>query len=132
VLEPRRIAARLAARFVASQRGEAVGATVGYQVRFEEVAGPATRLRFLTEGVLTRRLLSDPHLERVGTVVLDEFHERRWAAAPSLSWHERKGRPGILHSAAERQPTCGNSRRRHECRRGTHECAMPLSFPPFV
>jgi ATP-dependent helicase HrpB len=76
VLEPRRIAARLAARFVASERGEAVGATVGYQVRFEEVAGPATRLRFLTEGVLTRRLLSDPHLERVGTVVLDEFHER--------------------------------------------------------
>ena len=76
VLEPRRIAARLAARFVASERGEAVGSTVGYQVRFEEVAGPATRLRFLTEGVLTRRLLSDPHLERVGTVVLDEFHER--------------------------------------------------------
>src|SRR6185503_8755963 len=44
--------------------------------RFEEVAGPRTRLRFLTEGVLTRRLLSDPRLERVGTVVLDEFHER--------------------------------------------------------
>jgi ATP-dependent helicase HrpB len=53
-----------------------VGGTVGYQVRFEEVAGPATRLRFLTEGVLTRRLLSDANLERVGTVVLDEFHER--------------------------------------------------------
>ena len=49
---------------------------MGYQVRFEEVAGPRTRLRFLTEGVLTRRLLSDPRLERVGTVVLDEFHER--------------------------------------------------------
>src|ERR1035441_956316 len=64
------------ARFVASEGGEPVGSTVGYQVRFEEVAGPATRLRFLTEGVLTRRLLSDPDLERVGTVVLDEFHER--------------------------------------------------------
>ena len=76
VLEPRRLAARLAARFVAAQRGEAVGATVGYQVRFEEVAGPHTRLRFLTEGVLTRRLLSDPSLDRVATVVLDEFHER--------------------------------------------------------
>ncbi|HEX3748353.1 MAG TPA: ATP-dependent helicase HrpB [Bryobacteraceae bacterium] len=76
VLEPRRLAARLAARYVASERGESVGGTVGYQVRFEEIAGPATRLRFLTEGVLTRRLLSDPTLERVGTVVLDEFHER--------------------------------------------------------
>ena len=76
VLEPRRLAARLAARFVAAERGEPVGATVGYQVRFEEVAGPRTRLRFLTEGVLTRRLLSDPTLTRVAAVVLDEFHER--------------------------------------------------------
>jgi ATP-dependent helicase HrpB len=76
VLEPRRLAARLAARYVASERGEQVGGTVGYHVRFEEVAGPATRLRFLTEGVLTRRLLSDPDLKRVGSVVLDEFHER--------------------------------------------------------
>jgi ATP-dependent helicase HrpB len=76
VLEPRRLAARLAARFVASERGEPLGGAVGYQVRFEEVAGPTTRLRFLTEGVLTRRLLSDPELKRVGTVVLDEFHER--------------------------------------------------------
>jgi ATP-dependent helicase HrpB len=76
VLEPRRIAARMAARFVAAERGEQVGETVGYQVRFEEVAGPRTRLRFLTEGVLTRRLLSDPLLRRVGCVVLDEFHER--------------------------------------------------------
>ena len=76
VLEPRRLAARLAARFVAAERGEPVGATVGYQVRFEEVAGPRTRLRFLTEGMLTRRLLSDPTLARVAAVVLDEFHER--------------------------------------------------------
>jgi ATP-dependent helicase HrpB len=76
VLEPRRLAARLAARYVAAERNERVGETVGYQVRFEEVAGPRTRLRFLTEGVLTRRLLSDPRLERVGAVVLDEFHER--------------------------------------------------------
>ena len=75
-LEPRRLAARLAARYVAAERGERVGGTVGYQVRFEEVAGPSTRLRFLTEGVLTRRLLSDPDLKRTSCVVLDEFHER--------------------------------------------------------
>jgi len=76
VLEPRRLAARLAARFVAGEMGEVLGETVGYQVRFEEVAGPRTRLRFLTEGVLTRRLLSDPTLRSVACVVLDEFHER--------------------------------------------------------
>jgi ATP-dependent helicase HrpB len=76
VLEPRRLAARLGARFVAQERGERVGETVGYQVRFEEAAGPRTRLRFVTEGVLTRKLLSDPTLARVGCVVLDEFHER--------------------------------------------------------
>ena len=76
VLEPRRIAARMAARRVAQERGERVGETVGYQVRFEEVAGAATRLRFLTEGILTRRLISDPRLVGVDAVVLDEFHER--------------------------------------------------------
>ncbi len=76
VLEPRRIAARLAARRVASELGEEVGATVGYQVRFEDVSSERTRLRFVTEGVLTRRLLSDPELRGVDVVVLDEFHER--------------------------------------------------------
>ncbi|MDT8069884.1 MAG: ATP-dependent helicase HrpB [Terriglobia bacterium] len=76
VLEPRRIAARLAARRVASELGEKLGETVGYQVRFEGLAGPQTRLRFVTEGILTRRLLSDPSLNGVSVVVLDEFHER--------------------------------------------------------
>ena len=76
VLQPRRMAARLAARRVAFERGESLGETVGYQVRFEQFAGPKTRLRFLTEGVLTRRLLSDPKLHGIGVVVLDEFHER--------------------------------------------------------
>jgi ATP-dependent helicase HrpB len=76
VLEPRRLAARLAARRTAQELGERVGDTVGYQVRFEEVAGARTRLRFLTEGILTRRLISDPKLVGVDTVVLDEFHER--------------------------------------------------------
>lgn len=76
VLEPRRLATRLAAKRVAAELGEMLGETVGYQVRFDEVGGPRTRLRFLTEGVLTRRLLRDPELRGVGTVVLDEFHER--------------------------------------------------------
>lgn len=85
VLEPRRLAARMAARRVAEERGERLGETVGYQVRFEEVAGPRTRLRFLTEGVLTRRLLSDPQLKNVGIVLLDEFHERHLQADLALA-----------------------------------------------
>jgi ATP-dependent helicase HrpB len=76
VLEPRRIAARMAARRVATERGEALGETVGYQVRFEDVSGPKTRLRFLTEGVFTRRTIAAEELRGVNTVVLDEFHER--------------------------------------------------------
>ena len=76
VLEPRRLAARLAARRVASELGCPVGDMAGYQVRFEDVTGPATRLRYVTEGILARRFLSDPELNGVDCVVLDEFHER--------------------------------------------------------
>jgi ATP-dependent helicase HrpB len=85
VLEPRRIAARMAARRVAEERGEALGETVGYQVRFEDVSSARTRLRFLTEGVLTRRLLTDPNLAGTGCVVLDEFHERHLQADVALA-----------------------------------------------
>ncbi|HEX5083395.1 MAG TPA: ATP-dependent helicase HrpB [Blastocatellia bacterium] len=85
VLEPRRLAARMAARRVAEERGERLGETVGYQVRFEEVASAKTRLRFFTEGVLTRRLLSDPALKNAGVVVLDEFHERHLQADLALA-----------------------------------------------
>ena len=85
VLEPRRLAARMAARRVAQELGEQIGGTVGYQVRFEDVSGPRTRLRFLTEGVLTRRLLSDPLLKGVGAVILDEFHERHLDADLALA-----------------------------------------------
>src|SRR5512147_946560 len=89
VLEPRRLAARLAARRVAQEMGERVGGTVGYQVRFEEVAGPRTRLRYLTEGLLTRRLVSDPRLAGVGAVVLDEFHERHLPGDLALGFLKR-------------------------------------------
>jgi ATP-dependent RNA helicase HrpB len=89
VLEPRRIAARMAARRIASEMGEQVGDTVGYQVRFEESVGPRTRLRFVTEGILTRRLLSDPNLKGVAAVVLDEFHERHLESDLALALLKR-------------------------------------------
>jgi ATP-dependent helicase HrpB len=97
VLEPRRIAARLAARRVAWELGEEVGGTVGYQVRFEERIGPRTRLRFVTEGILTRRLLIDPTLKGVDAIILDEFHERHLDSdlALALSKRLQRARPEI-------------------------------------
>src|SRR5262245_35525922 len=85
VLQPRRLAARMAARRVAAERSERVGESVGYEVRFDSVSGPRTRLRYVTEGILARRLLSDPTLARVGCVVLDEFHERHLESDVALA-----------------------------------------------
>ena len=76
VLQPRRLAARMSAQRVAETLGEPLGRRVGYQVRFESAVGPETRLRFITEGLLGRKLHTDPQLRDVGVVVLDEFHER--------------------------------------------------------
>lgn len=76
VLEPRRIAAIAAAGRVAEENGWELGREVGYQVRFDNRSSGATRLLFLTEALLVRKLLRDPELREVGCVVLDEFHER--------------------------------------------------------
>ncbi|MBM3718821.1 MAG: ATP-dependent helicase HrpB [Actinobacteria bacterium] len=76
VLEPRRLAARAAARRMADLLGEDVGGAVGYQTRDERRIGARTRIEVLTEGILTRRLQADPTLEGTGLVVFDEVHER--------------------------------------------------------
>ncbi|HEX6041564.1 ATP-dependent helicase HrpB [Longimicrobium sp.] len=76
MLEPRRLAARAAATFMARALGQDVGGTVGYRVRMETRVGPTTRIEVVTEGVLTRMLQSDAALEGVGLVIFDEFHER--------------------------------------------------------
>lgn len=85
VLEPRRIAARMAARRVAEELDEKVGERIGYTVRFEEVSSPRTRVRFVTEGILTRRLVADPMLNGISVVVLDELHERSLHADLALA-----------------------------------------------
>jgi ATP-dependent helicase HrpB len=85
VLQPRRLPARLAAERVAGERGERIGDTVGYTVRFAEEAGPHTRIRFVTEGILLRRLLNEPTLPGVEVVILDEFHERHLASDLALA-----------------------------------------------
>ncbi len=89
VLEPRRLAARLAAARVASERGARLGDEVGYEVRFDRRTGAGTRIRFVTEGVLTRQLLADPQLRGTGIVVLDELHERHLAGDLALALCQR-------------------------------------------
>jgi ATP-dependent helicase HrpB len=86
VLEPRRVAAKYAARRVASEMGVKLGEEVGYQFRFENVTSVKTRLRFLTEGMLMRRLLGDPLLHGIGTVIIDEFHERHLHGDVALAY----------------------------------------------
>src|SRR3954453_3028979 len=76
VLAPRRLAARAAAARMAATLGEAVGATVGYRVRFAAKVSRATRIEVVTEGVFTRLVLDDPALTGIAAVVFDEFHER--------------------------------------------------------
>jgi ATP-dependent helicase HrpB len=76
LLEPRRLAARAAARRMAQERGGRPGDEVGYHVRFDRCRGPRTRILAVTPGVLLRMLHDDPFLESTGVVIFDEFHER--------------------------------------------------------
>ncbi|NVJ97879.1 MAG: ATP-dependent helicase HrpB [Alphaproteobacteria bacterium] len=76
MLEPRRIAARAAAHWMAASLGEDVGETVGYRVRLDARVGPKTKIEVVTEGVFTRMILDDPELDGVAAVIFDEFHER--------------------------------------------------------
>jgi ATP-dependent helicase HrpB len=85
MLEPRRLAARAAAGRMAEILGEAVGDTVGYRIRFESKVSARTRVEVVTEGLLTRRLQSDPGLDGVGLVIFDEFHERHLHADLALA-----------------------------------------------
>lgn len=76
VIEPRRIAARAPASFLALGLGEEIGKTIGYRVRFDSKSGPNTRIEYVTGGVFTRMILDDPELTGISAVVFDEFHER--------------------------------------------------------
>ncbi len=85
VIEPRRMAARLLATWVAKQRGGDVGQEVGYAVRYDTRYGKSTRIIYLTDGVFQRWMQEDPELRGVGTVIFDEFHERRLAVDVALA-----------------------------------------------
>jgi len=85
VIEPRRMAARLLAGWVAKQRNTTLGREIGYAVRFDTKHGNDTRIIYLTDGVFQRWIQDDPGLSGVGAVVFDEFHERRLAVDVSLA-----------------------------------------------
>jgi len=85
MLEPRRLAARNAASYMAASLGEQVGQRVGYRIRMDSKLGPATRIEVVTEGILTRMLQTDPALEGIGLVIFDEFHERSLQADLGLA-----------------------------------------------
>jgi ATP-dependent helicase HrpB len=85
MLEPRRLAASNAARFMARERGERVGQTIGYAIRYERKVSKTTRIEVVTEGILTRRLQADPELSGVGLVIFDEFHERNLTSDLALA-----------------------------------------------
>src|SRR6188508_1238126 len=76
MLEPRRVAARAAARRMAIEHDSPLGEVFGYQVRFDRKAGPRTRVLVVTPGVLLRLLHDNPFLEDISAIVFDEFHER--------------------------------------------------------
>ena len=85
MLEPRRLAARSAARFMARERDETVGRTIGYRTRLDSKVSAATRIEVVTEGILTRMIQSDPELEGIGCLIFDEFHERSLQADLGLA-----------------------------------------------
>ena len=85
MLEPRRVAARAAAGFMAQQLDEPVGQTVGYRIRFEQKISSQSQIEVLTEGLLTRKIQDDPLLEDVAAIIFDEFHERHLAGDLGLA-----------------------------------------------
>ncbi|WP_342607587.1 ATP-dependent helicase HrpB [Vibrio tritonius] len=86
MLEPRRIAARNIATYLAEQLGEKVGQRVGYRIRGETRVGPETQLEIVTEGIMTRMVQSDPELTGIDVVIFDEFHERSLHADTALAF----------------------------------------------
>ena len=86
VVQPRRLAAVLSARRVASQRGQPVGDSVGYHVRYDRQVSKQTNLLFVTEGIFLHKVSQDPTLKSVDILIIDEFHERRFAQDLILSW----------------------------------------------
>ena len=98
ILQPRRLPTRLLAARVAQERGCRLGTEVGYQIRFDDVSSAATRIKYETEGILLRQLLTNPSLAGVSAILFDEFHERHLYADVTLARAldlQASGRPDL-------------------------------------
>ena len=102
MFEPRRLSVKTLASFIAKNLGCRVGEEVGYQIRFENRTSAKTRLKLITEGLFSKFLLSDPYLESVSAVIIDEFHERSLNADMAIA--QIQGAPD--DSAARSQAHC--------------------------
>ena len=123
MLEPRRVAARAAARRMAAEHGTPLGDVFGYQVRFDRKAGPRTRVLVVTPGVLLRRFHDDPFLDGVECIVFDEFHERGLEADLALGMVRllrESARPDlqvvVMSATVEPGAGVGHPRRLSRCR----------------
>ena len=101
VLQPRRLPTRMLASRIARERGQNLGGEVGYQIRFDRVESTETRIKFVTEGLLLRQLLSGKNAgaEKIGAIVFDEFHERHLYSDLTLAFAlemQRTTRPDLL------------------------------------
>ena len=101
VLQPRRLPTRMLAARIARERGQALGGEVGYQIRFDRVESAETRIKFVTEGLLLRQLLSgkSADADKIGAIVFDEFHERHLYSDLTLAFAlelQRTTRPDLL------------------------------------
>src|SRR5471030_3141991 len=99
ILQPRRLAARLLAKRVAQELGVKLGEEVGYQIRFENITSPKTKIRFVTEGVLLRQMIDDPKLRGISALIFDEFHERHLYGDITLARaldQQEKFRPDLM------------------------------------
>jgi ATP-dependent helicase HrpB len=99
VLQPRRLPTRMLARRIAEERNQPLGKEVGFQIRFQRVASEQTRILFITEGILLRKMEDDPTLKDVGAILFDEFHERHLYSDVSLALAlecQKTHRPDLL------------------------------------
>ena len=138
VLQPRRIAARMLASYVAKQRGGLLGEEIGYQVRLEGASSSETRILFVTEGILLSRILNGDLLKDVGVLIFDEFHERHLetdlglALAMQLQSQKRPDLKVIVMSATIDIDAVKTDHRIDGKKKGMNKCRLGMHHPCIV
>ncbi len=117
ILQPRRLPTRMLASWVAQARGVKLGGEVGYQMRLDNVTSSATRICYVTEGILLRQMLADPGLKGIGAIIFDEFHERHLYG--DITSGTGSANPGIRASRSHHHRHVGD----FGCRRGAEVSA---------